>query len=380
MFVAIAIGLWRSRRAPAKVPSLVIACVALLFGISLLATRLDPKALMAVGQWWMQVVILSLFVVTLVRNHVQPRVVLFWFVSALLPVAILGCVQYATQQVVGSSWLGIASQLPETAGVSVVEHGVYRVLRIYGTFPHPNIFGGWLVSGIIASFIAVLRVETKKRALFFIFASALLSLVLLLTYSRSAWIAAVVGVLGLFLTPLLTKAGRGEVLKNLKNQFCILALLASFFCVVIVGYSQRDHILARSDTSSRLESKSVDVRLQSLKDGWSVFRRHPWIGIGPNAELLALAARYPTLAPAPLESPHNVYLLAFEDIGIIGSIAVLGLLVIAVRNIEDKKRAVVFVLPILVLGMFDHYLWSYWGGQSLVAIVALLSLLQDPVA
>lgn len=333
----------------------------ILFAITIIATRLDQQALTAVLQWWAQIVLLGTFVVTVKRQQIVWKSLATWIVVSLIPFVVLGFVQYAAQEVWGSTWFGIAAQLSQNSGVSVVEHGVYRVLRIYGGFSHPNIFGGWLAVGVLTSLLLSLKVESKRAATLCALASSLFSVALLLTYARSAWLALVVAGIALLVYVLRM---------HHRNQFFWLALIASFLSVAIVGFSQRDHILARSDTSSRLEAYSVNERLRTQHEGLLLISKHPLIGTGPNVELLFMAP--------PLEPPHNIFLLAFANLGSLGFLVLIAM----VALLKKGRRltvfpALVYIAPLIVVGLFDHYLWSYWSGHSLVALAILLSTTQD---
>ncbi|MFA5935955.1 MAG: O-antigen ligase family protein [Patescibacteria group bacterium] len=344
-----------------------------LFIVTIIATQLDSSALRAVLQWWVQIGLLIGFAWTMRRSSVSWMSFAAWFVIALIPHAALGFIQYATQHVEGSTLLGIAPHFPETPGTSVVEHGMYRVLRIYGGFPHPNIFGGWLALGVVTSLLLAAKSEVKTRALFPILAAPILSVALLFTYSRSAWVAIVAGVLVLFVH--LARSKR-------VNQFFILACAASLLAIVIVGFPQRDHLLARSNMASRLESQSVSARVESLRSGWTVFRSHVLFGTGPNAELHALAETISSeKTERPLEPAHNVFLLALAELGVIGMLLLLTTIVLArvtVRPFSTVSFTLIFLVPLFVIGMLDHYPWSLWAGESLVAMGFLLGTKQDP--
>jgi O-antigen ligase len=348
----------------------ILVCTGILFILSLLATGGDTAACKAVMQWWAQILLLGAFVFTLRRSSVSWTNFATWFVIALLPHALLGFIQYATQRVEGSMLLGIATHFSETPGTSVVEHGIYRVLRIYGGFPHPNIFGGWLVVGILTALGLAVKSEKKSRAMLAVVVSALLSVALLLTYSRSAWLACVCGVTVLFIHLVRTKA---------LNQYVVLAVGASLLAVLIVGASQRDHLFARANTASRLETMSIDARRQSLRDGWGVFQSHALVGTGPNADLLFMGDG--TDAKRPLEPPHSVILLALVNFGILGC-ALLAFLVAQLKSrrafLMSWSSSLIYLLPLFVIGMFDHYLWSLWAGQTLVAIAIVLAHPVDP--
>lgn len=343
---------------------LVIVLGSVLFLLTILATRLDQQAMIATLQWWVQAILLGAFVVVLRRQRVTWKLFAVWAVASLLPHAMLGLAQYATQEVWGSKWLGIAAQLPQNSGVSVVEHGVYRVLRIYGGFSHPNIFGGWLALGVLTTLLLSSKVESKREAILCAVTVSLFSIALLLTYARSAWLAVIVG--GACLLFVVIRSHRA-------HQFFWLAVVASMLSVVIVGVSQFDHIVARGDTSSRLESYSVNERLRTQQEGVAVIAQHPLIGTGPNAELLHM--------PPPLEPPHNIFLLAVVNLGAVGFSVLVSIIVLLKQGRRPKVfPAVVYIAPLFVIGLFDHYLWSYWSGHVLIAVAILLSTTQDPGA
>lgn len=334
---------------------------------SLLASGLDASAWQPMAQWWAQVLILALFGLSLWRTDVTRRQLAVWFVLALVPHAVLGFYQFAVQQVAASSWLGMASQLPASLGVSVIEAGGERILRAYGGFPHPNVFAGWLVIGLILCVWLAALSRTKKKMAIWAVLSGALSGVLFLTFSRSAWTAALVGVIGLLI-----------YLKTDKAQLrCgLIALVISVLVVLPLAISNRALIQTRFDFSKRLEAKSLEVRTTSLEQGIALFKKHIIFGSGPNAELLTLAKDYPSPAIAPLEPPHNVYILALADVGVLGMLALLYLIILFVRSIwhtEQRGLATVLIFPLLILAAFDHYLWSQWAGQTLLVLVLVIA-------
>ena len=141
-----------------------------------------------------------------------------------------------------------------------------------------------------------------------------------------------------------------------------------------MGFSQKDHLLARGDTSSRLEAQSLSARTQSLQNGWMSFRAHPLIGSGPNADLLAHVPESGR-ANSPIEPPHAFLLLALANFGILGMM-LWGALMYYLkrsRSVGPIFPACIFLASLFVVGLFDHYLWSYWSGQGLIALALLIS-------
>lgn len=369
LVMTVLLGQWCSRRrADPRIfrqIKLLMGGILISIGLAMLISGDSQARLVPVFQWLVQITILVAFAFTLWRVEVPWRRVGCVFVLSLLPHVLLGYWQYATQEVIASKWLGVASHLPQVRGTSVIEQGGSRVLRMYGGFPHPNIFGGWLAIGSVMSVCLAMTSARGRLAMLWSLYAGMLSGALVLTYARSAWIAWIVGLLLLSVLSL-----RGLVKKSLRWYLFLPALVSAF----IPAAFQRDYILARVDPSLRLEARSIDTRTQSLRDGLVLFQAHPWFGTGPNAEL-----RDPILwrrhlgDPAPLEPPHMIYLLILVNLGIVGSAL---LLFIAFRlrffAFHMTRTAWPFIIPLGILGLFDHYLWSLWSGQSLAMLVVLL--------
>lgn len=319
----------------------------------------DHAAIRPILQWWVQIVILTFFILTLWRAKISQRSLAAWFVISIIPHALLGIWQFSSQQVVGSKWLGIATQLPQTLGVSVVAHDGLRILRAYGGFPHPNIFGGWLAVGAVVAVWLAMTSAKRRDGIVWTVASSLFMSALVLTFARGAWIAAAVG----FITVLLQQ-------KKVRAIFFIPLLV---FSLVLI--TQRQHVFARFDLTQRLEQKSVDERIGSLRTGIDLFVKHPMIGSGPNAELLALASTEKT--GAPLEPSHNVFLLALDDFGVVGFFAICAFLILGLKALRKRSSPFIisaYLVPLVAIALVDHYLWSTWSGQALAAIVILLTV------
>ena len=316
----------------------------------------------ATTQWWIQVVLLAAFTWTILRNGIPRDKLLFWFAISLAPHILIGFFQYAYQRSPAMSWLGMASHDPRDLGVSVVEFGVFRYLRIYGGFPHPNIFGGWLAMGIGAVCWLASRARSNVVALAYIGYASLLGIALVLTFSRGAWIATIAGLVVLLVTQV-----RERTREPLRFQYGILAVVCTLISVAAIIAMQYPVVASRFNVQDRLEEKSLEVRSASLQEGLNVFFRHPWFGTGPNAELVALASAEKT--PEPLEPPHNAFLLLLDDLGIVGTFLV-AFGVWSLRRLVTLESLPFFAI-MLVIASVDHYPWSAWSGMCLVLIVSL---------
>lgn len=324
-----------------------------------LITTLSRTATM---QWWVQAVLLGGFAWTILRKGIPREKLAFWSVMSLAPHVLIGFFQYAYQRSPAMSLLGMASHDPRDLGVSVVEFGIFRYLRIYGGFPHPNIFGGWLAMGIAAVCWLASHARSNIIALAYAGYASLLGIALVLTFSRSAWIAALVGLAVLFVMLV-----RERLREPLRSQFGLLAVVCTLISVAAAVAMQYPVVASRFNAQDRLEEKSLEVRSASLQEGMNVFLRHPWFGTGPNAELVALASAEKT--PEPLEPPHNAFLLLLDDLGIIGTfLAVYGIW--SLRRLVTRESLPFFAI-MLVIASVDHYPWSAWSGMCLVLLLSL---------
>lgn len=327
----------------------------------------------ASAQWILQAGLLAAFGWTLLKMRVKAESLAAWFILSLLPQAVLAYWQYAVQRVDAIRWLGIAFQSPKQLGVSVVEFLDLRYLRAYGGMPHPNILGGWLALGIFMGWQRAWKAAHKYEAFVWSAASAILGGAIVLTYSRSAFLALAAGIAATSIAIFVKRRDEKS-----SKQFGIFAIAVTLVFAGILAFTQRDVLLARADAGNRLTEQSGSARRQSLVDGWEVFKSRPFQGSGPNAELARLAQLRKGFEDKktrqPLESPHNVFFLLIVDFGILGAGVFLWIIW---RSGKALARSWWILPPLIVLAFFDHYLWSYWSGMVLTAVVFMTLMLPN---
>lgn len=341
---------------------------ALLSGTILISISASSYRIASI-QWWVEVLFLSAFASILARR-VKSMYLVRWMVYALVPHAVLGIHQYLTQMVGGSKWLGIASQDPLIPGVSVVQAEGRRVLRAYGGLPHPNILGGWLVLGVGC----LLLTERAFRPWVEKILIGLFSVTLVLTFSRSAWAAVIVLWLGMGFS--LFHPRRAEERRRVYKLLGLVVLgmaLTMVWCAPLVR--------TRAYSGARLEVRSLDERARGWFAGVEIWKRHPWLGVGPRAVNFALhqeGLAGPHEIPIP---PHNVFLLALAEMGSAGVLIGAGAILLCIKrqaqrvnpsflalNLTEPPFLLFFAyVPILFL---DHYPWSTWSGLTLMALTS----------
>lgn len=307
---------------------------------------------------WLRLLIISLVILNLVISSKLSSKKLVWaFVLGLLPSVILGFVQVANGSSAASEILGVAARNAATPGDSVWIFQGERMLRAYGFFPHPNIFAGYLVAGILL-FARFARTLMSKV----IFAS--LIAVLVLTFSEAAWLALVVGALLL----LSVKSKKVQSYIKARGSSATLALmLISLFA------------LGQYFTSIPAGEGSIAERALQWQNYNSV-TENILFGIGPAEYSATWQAAAPGLDWWLYQPIHNVPLLAFAEVGLIGVLILLWFLYKidqvnykALENIE-AQAALATGAALAAIAMFDHYLWTLWPGLVLTAFVLALTV------
>jgi hypothetical protein len=308
---------------------------------------------------------------------------LLWSLAGVMLVAGgLGIAQFVLQRSTGlPSWLEVPLD-PAIRGMSVVDAGGRRWLRAYGTFPHPNLLGGYLALGLL---LALGLYAERYRSLgqqppewpILALALAVGGMGCLLSFSRSAWLALAVS-LGLIVVALkLWRAWRTSHAARRGIWWLAASSLIAAMVVVVL----RSLFVARlAGWGQPLESASIRERLIDVELAWGLIRAHPLLGVGPWNYIGALwdtvgaemGPDYPGF-----RTVHNVPLLMAAEVGVAGGLLyvawLLGPLVAVYRRVRRLGRdalsasqaglAGVFAAT-LVISMLDVYLYfpvvTFW--------------------
>ncbi|MCA9375711.1 MAG: O-antigen ligase family protein [Candidatus Doudnabacteria bacterium] len=343
-------------------------------GVLVVWVVVASDSLLALQQATQIVAGVLLFVLLLVRAHRGPseHKVLWAFLITMCVQAILALIQFGVQEVWGSVLLGVAAHTPGTLGVPVVEALSGRYLRAYGMFPHPNILGAWLAVGAFAALWGVLRFERRWMVLTTgVFALLLAGLVV--TFSRSAWLALALAVV----VWIISTAAVGTV-PYWKRWIGPIVVIGCVAVLLLTGL--RPLLETRVGFDSRLEEKSVSERVQFFERGWDLFTQQPVMGYGLGHATVALHEYDAELPGYLLQPPHVVGLVLLIELGVVGLFLLFSLVVwlfhIVRRELTYSTPILIAaVLFLVIISLFDHFLWTLWSGMSLVVVVLSLPLL-----
>jgi O-antigen ligase len=314
----------------------------------------------------LHVVAASVLFMVLLDERVDIRQAARVFVFGLVPAACLGWWHVIVGSGPASSLLGLAAKSAETLGVAVVEVGGARTLRAYGPFPHPNIFGGFLAVGLIL--VVWLRMQRDRRPfkdpLFWV--AGLLAATLVVTFSRSAWIAASLGLVMLVFAWQRWSAGQRKGLRNTGAVIVLVGLLTA-------GVFAQE-VSTRVLPQTRIETQSIEQRGAQMMQGREVIRERVFTGTGIGAYTAALVMLDPTQPAYAYQPIHNVFLLVLAEVGLFGMVFIayffwrIGERVTGLVS-RRKWFAVSLFAVWLALGLFDHYLWTQWSGLALSSLI-----------
>jgi O-antigen ligase len=282
--------------------------------------------------------------------------------AGLLIQSVVGLIEVAVQN---TGWLASLS-LPwpgvltaQTRGASVVglANGL-RWLRAYGTLPHPNMLGVYLVACLAGPLVGYLQTG-KARWL-----GPLLigTVALFLTFSRAAWLGcAALWVCAWVLSPV---AVRKRV---------VTAGVSAGIALIIFVIALNPLVISRASASgeSDREVSSTIERLGLMQVALDFIRSRPLNGVGGGVFTVAMAATAPVAEPV-----HNLPLLAASETGLGGGAAVVGLMGLMGLRVWRRRGKggresilAAALIASLVIAQFDHVFWSLSEGRLWAALL-----------
>ena len=329
--------------------------------------------------------IVILFII--VKNVLKQYTVFIYFKFILFTSGIIqstiAILQFITQKSLGLGWLGESIIGPDIYGVAKFSFEGEELIRAYGTFPHPNILGIFLLfslgaglSLIISKKILLSNLRWHWRSIFF-GEFIILYIGILLTYSRS--IITLTAILSLSFA----YSQRKFIVKTYKNlceQLHIPFFLQTTLAIIIVfgGLFASYNILTPRLCVHCPDDKSMSFRRIYQQTAESMIFTNPLTGVGlgnfiPASKIISSDS----ITPWRQQPVHNLYLLIASEIGLIGLL--LFLLTILFYTIDNLRLASLLNHPlnllfalILLAGFFDHYFWTLHQGQLIFWIVLAL--------
>lgn len=237
--------------------------------------------------------------------------------------------------------------------------------RIRSIFSSPNYLSLYITP---ISFFCFTIFDHKKWLIFFknpllYFYLVILS-VIILTFSRGAWLGLLLGLVFFFGMLVLNKF-KTRGLKIFFASLFLTGFIASFFFIIYGSYSfglvPQNRIFQSDNIRKEVWVTSLDIGL-----------KHKWLGIGLGnfqnyfGEYTKNRINYPEYITPNAVTPHNIFLNIWLQTGLLGLLALLGLLgLFFIKCFKGLKKEFLFNLilisamtAILGQGLVDSAIWK----------------------
>lgn len=336
------------------------------------------------GLYYLLLFFATLLFIFLARQVSLSRILWATWASALVQ-SVLAIYQSLSQRIGAEKWLGISEQLTAHRGTSVLETATDRILRAYGSLPHPNMLAGFLALGILISLYLWQHIyqhgerydwQLKKIKKYtpaiclLLFGLVLMTFAQLATFSRGAVLALLFSVLFILFFSLFKK---DKLSSYISLKYLVL------FAMVAIAFNMYYPALwsSRLAADNRLEKKSLQER--QLSYGQLDWTDPKEIIFGQGFGLNTYWAYQKNMdGPVDKVQPiHNWFLLGLAEVGLLGMAILLALLYFYLREKlfapnDYKIWPWTFLLLLFLLGLFDHYLWTSWTGWLMVGVVVTI--------
>lgn len=275
--------------------------------------------------------------------------------------SVVGCLQFLFQRDLGLILLGELPLNPAFEGVTVLMARGEPWLRAYGLTAHPNLLGALLALSLVL-LISSYRggLQEKKVYLLPVFALGLAGL--FFSFSRSAWLGFVVGLVVWVITRWRGFAGA--------SRRVLWWLVPAALLIALGLFIYGDLVTSRFVNLQPLEARSISQRLYDAELALQLTRHDPWLGVGLGRNMEA-ASRI----GADAERVHNVLLLGSAELGLPGLLFVLWLLLgplwalLKLYRQGHYERCAAGLSPwmvMLVVNQFDTTLWLTGNWQTAI--------------
>jgi hypothetical protein len=119
---------------------------------------------------------------------------------------------------------------------------------------------------------------------------------------------------------------------------------------------------------SRLEQQSLDDRVDEMGESKALLRTAWRRGVGLGNYTRALYDTQPNLPSYRYQPIHNLFILVFTELGVVGLLLLLWLLWLYISG-PTIRYDIIFLVPILAVALLDHYWWTSASMLLLTVIV-----------
>lgn len=265
-----------------------------------------------------------------------------------------GVAQFILQGGLGLSILGETRLDPHSPGVAKFALDAEKLVRAYGPYTHANIYAGSLFLGLLLLLALINKFGFSLQPIFIYPIAFILVLGILLSFSRSAYIA-------VMLMSCLALKYRRWFWTWRAFMAPLLITIAIFYPLLTARFSDPD-------------DRALAERLTGAKAAWIIMTtQSPWSGTGKN--YLTRLREYYEVRMIPYQAweidyVHSVPLLLAAKAGIIPALLISVAIGYALTKLYG--RHIIWLLPLAPLLLFDHYQLTHPEMLILTLLVVML--------
>jgi O-antigen ligase len=319
---------------------------------------------------WLELLILILYIKENMTDSIKLKITAgVIFFSAILQ-SILGILQFHVQHSLGLNILGEYIAPLGTSGLATIETVSGKLIRAYGTMPHPNILGAFLLMGLVFGLFLLNEASAKSTKIIVSCGTFLIILAIFLSFSRLTWLS----------TALITFCFFCYFLWKQSKQNVIILIIVSLVSCATIGILWHSDLKARVVDSS---STSITDRYFFDKLGFNLFKQNPIFGVGIGNYVPALEAKY-HLEAWQYQPAHNIFIFIAAELGIVG----LGLFIWILFELSRGLKRIfsnqflftyyLLLITFLLMGQFDHYFVTIQQGRLMFfTVLGLIAALPN---
>ncbi|MBP2032460.1 O-antigen ligase [Clostridium algifaecis] len=234
-----------------------------------------------------------------------------------------------------SSLVGIIGIFDFISGIGTIQkNGLTSELRVASTLENSNNLGAFFVFAIFPMIILLFKEKIKFNKLLYLIGTIICFLNIVFSGSRNAWVGLIVGIFILTISYSI----------KFISVFGVLGVLA--FVIPQVGNRIRQ-IFDASQNESRV--RLWKIALLMIKD-------KPVLGVGSGnyrAMYDTYQAKVPEMGYGAYDKfhPHNVYLKSQCELGILGSVSIIGIIISSI--LKSKKVSKIYKENNFISGFYE---------------------------
>lgn len=279
----------------------------------------------------------------LMRMHIHRSIMIATLVGCIGIYAQWGIAQFIAQYDIGMYVIGESRLRVGDAGVATFSDGLYKYIRAYGPFGHPNSFAGSIVIGAILIYTLRPSSRVYTSSIFLVYTLGLLT-----SFSRASLAAYILIMLMVFI-------------KKRQYWLFVFTVLPLLVCTpLMLQRSSDQNSVALTDRLRGLSWLRDMTTLKTLVHGYGIGNYE----IALVSHLMNHHISYSSWDVAPI---HSVPLLIFAELGLFLGVALFILVVLFF--LSYSSFILITLVPTLIL---DHYFVSQIGPLVLLITCTLL--------